>query len=116
MLNISDILIRPNRRIYDPNAELGPKTFTLEGRVYRRTDLKVQNYRGLLLDCSFFEAIGAAEQKLPCIVYCHGCSGTRMDAMDIAERMLPRGFNIFVFDFAGSGMSQGKYVTLGFNE
>ena len=30
--------------------------------------------------------------------------------------MLKAGFSLFTFDFAGSGMSEGKYVSLGYKE
>jgi pimeloyl-ACP methyl ester carboxylesterase len=53
---------------------------------------------------------------MPCVVYCHGNSGSRLDAFEIVESMLSVQVSVFVFDFAGSGLSEGKYVSLGFYE
>ena len=54
--------------------------------------------------------------KQPCVIYCHGNSGSRVDALDIVEFLLPKSLSVFVFDFAGSGVSEGEHVTLGYWE
>jgi alpha/beta superfamily hydrolase len=39
-----------------------------------------------------------------------------MDAYDVVEEGLRLGMSIFTFDFAGSGHSEGEYVSMGLNE
>ncbi len=57
-----------------------------------------------------------SEKQLPCVVYCHGNAGCRMDANVVAFALLRRGITCFCFDFAGSGLSDGSLVTLGAHE
>mmetsp|Transcript_8383 Transcript_8383/g.20844 ORF Transcript_8383/g.20844 Transcript_8383/m.20844 type:complete len:484 (+) Transcript_8383:112-1563(+) len=54
--------------------------------------------------------------KAPCVVYLHGNSGSRMDADDMVDLYLERGMVVFAFDFDGSGLSDGEFVTLGHSE
>lgn len=51
----------------------------------------------------------------PCIIYCHGNGGNKIDIVEIFDFLLWE-FNIFSFDFSGSGRSDGDYVTLGYFE
>ena len=50
------------------------------------------------------------------MVYCHGNCGSRIDSFEIIEYLLTKDICIFIFDFAGSGLSEGKFVTLGYFE
>lgn len=51
----------------------------------------------------------------PCIIYCHGNAGNKVDIIEIFDFLL-WDFNICSFDFSGAGQSEGDYVTLGYNE
>lgn len=51
----------------------------------------------------------------PCIIYCHGNAGNKIDIIEIFEFLL-WDFNICSFDFSGAGFSEGDYVTLGYFE
>jgi pimeloyl-ACP methyl ester carboxylesterase len=51
----------------------------------------------------------------PCIIYCHGNAGNKIDIIEIFEFLL-WDFNICSFDFSGAGHSEGDFVTLGFFE
>jgi pimeloyl-ACP methyl ester carboxylesterase len=53
---------------------------------------------------------------MPCVIYCHGNCGCRVDALDAVQLLLPKGITVFCFDFSGSGLSDGEYVSLGFYE
>ncbi|VFQ65227.1 unnamed protein product [Cuscuta campestris] len=55
-------------------------------------------------------------KQLPCVVYCHGNSGSRADASEAAIVLLPSSITLFTLDFSGSGLSGGDHVTLGWNE
>ena len=53
----------------------------------------------------------SAQEKLeaPCIIMCHGTSATiTMCLSDYASEFQKRGFNVFLFDHAGFGRSDGK--------
>jgi pimeloyl-ACP methyl ester carboxylesterase len=51
----------------------------------------------------------------PCIIYCHGNAGNKVDIIEIFDFLL-WDFNICSFDFSGAGHSEGNHVTLGYNE
>lgn len=52
---------------------------------------------------------------IPCVVYCHANCGSRYDGQE-AIFLLEHGFSVFTFDFCGSGMSDGEYISLGVYE
>ncbi|CAI7839883.1 unnamed protein product, partial [Closterium sp. NIES-54] len=99
---------------YSVQADLVGPLFALRGRQYRRHDLQLVNSRGHVLECShYMPAHVPPNQKLPCVIYCHGNSGCRADASEAVFVLLPSNITVFALDFSGSGMSQGDYVTLG---
>jgi len=53
---------------------------------------------------------------MPVVVYCHGNSGSRLDAESTIRLLLPMDISVVTFDFSGSGISEGEYVSLGFFE
>lgn len=116
MKGISKIIIRPIREIYKPEIDLGPSSFILKGKVYKRNDFQIQNTRGLNLECSWFVPKFSDKENFPCIIYCHGNCGSRCDALEIAKALLPIGISVFTLDFSGSGLSEGEYVSLGYYE
>lgn len=114
--SICDLIIRPQRAVYDPRTDLGPTIFRLDAddpQRYKRTDLTIENMRGLTLQCSWFRTL--SNEKQPCIVYIHGNCGSRYDALE-ALFLLKEGYSLFCFDAAGSGLSDGEYISLGFYE
>jgi len=54
--------------------------------------------------------------KLPCVVYLHGNASSRVEAFQFAEQLMINNITLFCFDFAGSGRSEGEYVSLGYFE
>eukprot|EP00761_Pharyngomonas_kirbyi_P000292 gb/GECH01000292.1/.p1 GENE.gb/GECH01000292.1/~~gb/GECH01000292.1/.p1 ORF type:complete len:410 (+),score=56.03 gb/GECH01000292.1/:1-1230(+) len=112
------LVIRPQRSIYDPSIALGPKLFQLGSKIYERTDLELENPRGHCLKCSHYQPIANQRiaKKLPCVIYCHGNCGCRCDALDAVQVLLPYNITVLSFDFSGSGLSEGEYVSLGFYE
>ena len=115
---IAHSIIRPHRypshrEIYDPETALGACFILLQGTICRRRDYQLVNSRKLVLECSLFEPFQRLEHRPAVVVYCHGNCGSRQDALDVVETMIPQGMAVCAFDFAGSGISQGKYVTLG---
>lgn len=108
--------IRPPRHTYRIE-ELGPKKFLLNEAVpCTREDFVIENKFKLKLQCSWFEMDDNANNQKPCIIYCHANSGSRVNALQIVRAVLPFGYSVFAFDFGGSGLSEGEYVTLGSRE
>eukprot|EP01063_Lacrimia_lanifica_P033164 TRINITY_DN582_c0_g4_i3.p1 TRINITY_DN582_c0_g4~~TRINITY_DN582_c0_g4_i3.p1 ORF type:complete len:551 (+),score=94.61 TRINITY_DN582_c0_g4_i3:499-2151(+) len=114
---VCGLVIRPQRCEYEIQY-LGPKVFRVDDGVYERTDVEIVNPRGMVLKGSHFEPTPGQRPKkeMPCVVYLHGNCGSRQDALDCVTVLLPQGITLFTFDFSGSGMSDGEYVSLGFYE
>ena len=110
-------IIRPERDIY-PNSQLGPKYFKIGRRSFKRTDIILENARNLQIKCSHFEPTDheRVERKLPCVIYLHGNSSSRTEALPILPSILPQNITVFALDFAGSGKSEGEYISLGWYE
>jgi len=53
---------------------------------------------------------------MPVVIYLHGNSSSRLEGLRMAPELMKRNINIFVFDFAGCGMSEGDYISLGWHE
>ena len=110
-------VIRPNRDEYTDD-ELGPEKFEIKGKLYKRTDFSITNNRGLKLQCSFWEPYDEEREyeRLPCVVYLHGNSSSRCEAVAEAKYLLPMNITFFAFDFSGCGRSEGEYISLGWYE
>ena len=46
----------------------------------------------------------------------HGNSSARTEAVETVSYLLASNITLFCFDFAGCGMSQGEYISLGWYE
>ena len=53
---------------------------------------------------------------MPVVLYLHGNSSSRLEGLKIAPELLKRDINLMVFDFAGCGLSEGEYISLGWHE
>ncbi|CAL0301066.1 unnamed protein product [Lupinus luteus] len=112
-----NFVIRPPRAEYNPDQYLWEKEFTLAGKIYQRQDLELKNARGHTLQCSHYLPSPLPEDtSLPCVIYCHGNSGCRVDANEAAVLLLPSNITVFTLDFSGSGLSDGDHVSLGWHE
>lgn len=111
-------VIRPPRCEYDIK-DLGPKTFELPGGTrVTRTDMEIKNHDGKILQCSHYEPNEYCRdwENLPCVVYLHGNSSARVEAIESVMALLPENITVFCFDFAACGMSEGEYISLGWWE
>ena len=118
------LIIRPPRRIYG-NQSLGPEQLQVilpaessKKRLSRpllRQELELKNGRGHILKCSHFVFCESVE-RAPCVIFCHGSSSCRVDAFQIMPYLFEHRLTVFAFDFSGSGLSGGDYVTLGYQE
>ncbi|XXG64693.1 hypothetical protein AAC387_Pa05g2577 [Persea americana] len=112
-----NFVIRPPRADYNPDDFLWKAEFTLAGRKYERKDLELKNGRGHILKCSHYVPSPFPENTpLPCVIYCHGNSGCRVDANEAVAILVPSNITVFTLDFSGSGISGGEFVSLGWHE
>jgi len=108
-------IIRPPRAEYKEEA-LGPPAFSFCGRRFTRTDFALKTKRGLNLQCSHWEPVERTSDRIPVVIYMHGNSSARVEVIPQLSYLLSLGLAVFSFDFAGSGKSDGEYVSLGFFE
>lgn len=107
-------IIRPPRTTYD-ERHLGPSRFEFLGRTFGREDFEVHNVKNQRIVCSRW----AAEERppmVPTLIFMHGNASARLEAIPQLGTLLSLGVAVVSFDFAGSGLSDGEYVTLGANE
>ncbi|CCI48668.1 unnamed protein product [Albugo candida] len=119
-------LISPPRPKY-LTAQLGPNREEIlhssdsshRNKCIVREDLRLRNTRNEWMECSFWTTNRESEDPIfeqPCIIYVHGISSSRLEALYIRHAVLGAGFSFFAFDCAGSGVSEGKYISFGYNE
>ena len=112
---LASVVLRPRRHRYS-DAELGPAHFRIGAQQYERSDLHLRNSRGHMLCCSHFHRSRQNVASTAAVVYCHGASGSRCDALEAAMLLLPYNIDVFGLDFAGSGQSEGSIVSFGWHE
>ncbi|KAL7690957.1 putative Zinc finger, RanBP2-type, serine aminopeptidase, S33, alpha/Beta hydrolase [Plasmopara halstedii] len=110
------LIIRPPRTDYDLK-DLGPEKFTFLGRSFVRKDFTVVNDRKQKLVCSHWRpALSSSTELIPCVIYLHGNSSCRLEALGVLRTCLAAGISVAAFDTAGCGKSDGEYISLGFYE
>lgn len=116
--DLVNLIIRPPRAEYDL-SELGPSSFSFAGRDYERKDFEVTNARGMTLQCSHWlpvETTINGVTEFPCVIYLHGNSSCRLEAISVLRTCLSSGISVVAFDCAGCGKSEGTYISLGYYE
>ena len=112
-------IIRPERDIYK-EEELGDKIFRFNNIIYTRTDYDILDFQGNILKLSIIEP--EPENRpfdiMPYVIYLHENCASRIQAMSNSMKicLLKHNINLVAFDFAGSGLSEGKYISLGYHE
>ena len=95
---------------------LGPPAFTFCGKRFTRTDFTLKTKRGYNLECSHWEPVERVTDRIPVVIYMHGNSSARVEVLPQLSYLLSMGVAVFSFDFAGSGKSDGEFVSLGYYE
>ena len=115
--NLWKSIIRPPRDNYSLK-DLGPSSFICKKKNYSRKDYSILGTNGNILQCTYFEMdeIDREVLSLPVIIYLHGNAGSRVDSLKYLRAILEKGINLFCFDFAGCGLSEGEYISLGYHE
>lgn len=78
------------------------------------TDIDIKNAQNLNIKLTFYEI--QSEEKLPCVIYLHCNGGGRIEIIPLVPLVLAKGYHLMCFDFTGSGLSEGEFVTLGYKE
>ncbi|OHS95878.1 Clan SC, family S9, unassigned serine peptidase [Tritrichomonas foetus] len=107
-------LIRPKRHVY--NEDDLPLSYNLDyyGEVIR-TPVKFYNSRKQKIIGSLYKTQKYARGN-PCVIYLHGNSSSQYEGRFLVQLFVPIGISVFCFDFSGSGISDGTFVTLGYHE
>jgi len=60
--------------------------------------------------------VGTERDTNPIVIYAHGNSSSRCEAIQHLKELLRLQISVFAFDFAGCGKSDGEYISLGYYE
>ncbi|EGR34508.1 hypothetical protein IMG5_009170 [Ichthyophthirius multifiliis] len=114
--NLCKTIVRPQRQQYNI-TDLGEPVFLLKKskQKIKRHDFDIKNKKNQTLKCSFY-MFNDSQIAFPCVIYLHCNSGSRLEGQMYVEQLLEKGMQVFLFDFSGSGQSDGEYITLGINE
>ncbi len=44
---------------------------------------------------------------MPCVIYLHGNTGSRLDSLTLLEPVMEKGCSLCALDFSGCGISEG---------
>ncbi|KAH9099142.1 hypothetical protein LEN26_016286 [Aphanomyces euteiches] len=123
-----NLIIRPPRAEYSIE-DLGPTSFLFSGQEFERVDFAIPVRRegiknDLLIRCSQWQRAVSDRPKaadgnpvpLPCVIYLHGNSSCRLEALSILRCVLSTGASVISLDCIGCGLSDGDYITLGYYE
>eukprot|EP01017_Pseudomicrothorax_dubius_P046844 TRINITY_DN8312_c0_g1_i1.p1 TRINITY_DN8312_c0_g1~~TRINITY_DN8312_c0_g1_i1.p1 ORF type:complete len:137 (+),score=12.76 TRINITY_DN8312_c0_g1_i1:176-586(+) len=105
------ILIRPPRKQYSLR-DLGKADFHIGQVRVARADFSVANRRNETLQGSIF----TPQMPIACrtiVIFLHGNAGCRLDGFPLLKYLIPCNIALASFDFSGSGLSDGEYVTYG---
>jgi pimeloyl-ACP methyl ester carboxylesterase len=111
-------IIRPPRDEYDLSELELEKRYLNESESFIREDTELTSKQGYIMKCSFYRIDPSKRipYTRPCVIYLHGNSSSRVEGKKMSYYLLNRGIDLFVFDFPGSGMSEGDYISLGYHE
>ena len=112
------MFIRPPRATYNIQ-DLGPSVRTISNIAVRRIDFELKNKNNFTLKCSFFQALDpktSQQSSSICVIYLHGNAGSRIESLSLMPFVIENGMNFCSFDFAGCGLSEGEYISLGIHE
>lgn len=113
-----NLIIRPPRAQYELE-DLGPASFAFGSQQYQRRDFSVVNDRQQTLQCSHWlprQGSVNGVTEFPCVIYLHGNSSCRVEALSVLRTCLASGMTVVAFDCGGCGKSDGDYISLGYYE
>ena len=91
-------IIRPPRDEYT-EEELGESHFIYHRKTYTRTDYSIISSEGYTLKCSFIQPDPECRPKeeMPVVIYLHGNSSSRLEGLRMANILLKKNINFFIF-------------------
>jgi pimeloyl-ACP methyl ester carboxylesterase len=95
--------------------QLGPDAFTFAGKGFERIDWTLMTERGYNIQVSQWGQQTQADDR-PILIYLHGNASARLEVLPQLTGLLAMGLTVVSLDFAGSGKSDGDYVSLGYYE
>ncbi|KAJ8609641.1 hypothetical protein CTAYLR_006288 [Chrysophaeum taylorii] len=107
-------VVRPPRFNYDSRL-LGPSSFRFGGCRFHRDDVVLANRRGERIHVSRWRPDDDLSSE-SCVVFVHANSASRAQCCHYLSLVLSLGCALVAFDCAGSGLSDGSLVTLGWRE
>lgn len=94
--------------------QLGPDEFTFAGTRFERIDWSLITERGYHIEVSQWGL--KSNHDRPILIYLHGNASARLEVLPQLTSLLAMGLTVVSLDFAGSGKSDGEYVSLGYYE
>ena len=111
-----DAIIRPPRTEYDITS-MPLYLDAGDDGIYVRHHISFKTQRGLTLVGSLYHNKDMnVMDGGPCVIYLHGNASSQLEGQFLVPNFCPHGVFVFCFDFAGSGCSEGKYISLGYFE
>jgi len=107
-------IVMPPRAEYSMH-DLGPTDFNVGDNRIKRSDFRILNKRGQILECSFYQQANI-DEPIPCVVYLHANACCRLEALNYVDLVLSNPISFLSFDFSGCGKSGGTYTSLGWFE
>jgi pimeloyl-ACP methyl ester carboxylesterase len=109
-------IIRPPRKHYDP-SDIPVFLEDSNNHTYVRHPVNVLNDRNQRLVGSLYvDATTDLMGGIPCIAYMHGNSSCQLEGQFLIPNICPHGIALYCFDFAGCGVSDGDFISLGHYE
>lgn len=105
-------LIAPPRFNYDKSA-LGPRFQMRDNKPIRMDEFRIKNNEGLHIEGNVY--FPTESETTNFVVYLHTRGGCRLEGLFLEKVMLPK-MGLVLFDFIGSGYSEGEFITLGVKE
>lgn len=108
---LSSMLVTPQKKRLAQLTSRHLRYFLRRKRVhYQEVDFR--SFDGTRLHGWFLQA----GRWKPTVIALHGVTGNRTSMLRFAMVLYQAGFNVFVFDGRGHGLSQGEFVTYGYHE
>lgn len=105
-------LIAPPRFKYDKNM-LGTRFQIRDNQPVRMDEFRITNADGLQIEGNVYYP--TENESTNFVIYLHTRGGCRLEGLFLEKVMLPK-MGLVLFDFTGSGYSEGEYITLGVKE
>lgn len=114
-------IVKPFRPPYSMR-DLGPKLRIIGDELtVGRDDFEfVNSKRNTIFGSYYYPVVQGCSNQTPdkvdgCVIYLHSHSGSRLEGLTLINH-LPQGVGLCLFDFSGSGHSEGDFLTLGDQE